>query len=318
MAIKKSILITIGSIALTTGIVATAVCVPAYVNVQGNNPKLYNFQPNAHGSLMMNALDMGAVNVSFKEAVLGTTKINHGTYFIYLGSQAYTSNNEFLYGANNASPMSFEANQNLQLNGYFGQALNQINTLQVRPQVLMMQDVLTPAVYKEQLNYNNQVKTWKAYDMSSDKLTRQQRQQHAWAISAPEWSFAPGKTYINWEGKTTYFRTDKYATEFQNAVNFVNKRFKNVKDVSGSSGIIIGYKDGNICSNYTGSFNGSSDSSSSSTAATTQSNQFFTAFKPQLLADHVESTNLEASSTAASNDFLNWLQNNYGISNESK
>lgn len=324
---KKSIWITIGTLTLTGGLVATAVCVPAYVSAKasGMNPKIFNFNINSNGPLTINNLSLGSANVSFKEAINGTTAINNGTYIIYIGSQGYESNNTFLYGSNYSNPKEFQATPNIPLDGNFGVGLLQFKNLKNVPTVLMLQDVITPEVYDEQLAYNNQIIEWKNININDSKTTKEQKKQHDWALNAPTFSFKPGDTYTNWQGKTTFFRTDKMASEFDDILSFVNKRYSNVKEISGSDGIIIGFNKGKICSNFVGSFNGSSSDSNSGSdnnstgSTTTQSAQFLSLYNNsslKLLNDENSSnsnTNVATNSSAPSNDFISWLEANYGL-----
>ena len=284
---KKAIYLTIGSIVLAGGITATAVCVPAFVNTLGNNPKIFTFNPDAD-NLQFNADLASSVNVSFKEAVLGSKKISNGTYFIYIGSQAYDNNNKFLYGNSVSFQNDILANPaTLTLKGDFGKGLKTFNDLKEKPTVLMVQDIITAQMRQDANNYENKILEWKQItDEEIQNLRRQDKNKEAeelakkksWAQSAPTFSYEPGATYENWEGKTVKFRTDAYAQQFLDMVKFVESKFSNLKDIKSSDGIIIGYKDGKICSNFSGSFvsSSSSDSSNSDSSTSTQSAFFST------------------------------------------
>lgn len=323
MAMKKSIFFTLGAITLVGGIVATSVCVPAYIASQGNNPKLFNFNVQ---NLRINTQTLSTVPVSFKEAVLGSKQINNGNYIIYIGSQAYGSNNQFLYGDQMGNGLNFRSDRDPILKGSFGSGLKDIQNLKTQPQVLVVQDVMTSQIYQDYLNYENQVNEWKKINLTDyqgkDQYTEMQKKLN-WATSAPQFNFAPGAQYTNWEGKQQSFRTDAYAKEFQEMVNFVKTRFSNVKDISTSDGIIIGYKDGNICSNFSGSFNSGSSgdaggNSDQSTPPPSTQNAFFSPYQTQsnkqsVLADDAGGNNNNSDSNKT--PFENWLESNYGLKN---
>lgn len=320
MAMKKSIFFTLGAITLVGGIVATAVCVPAYIASQGNNPKLFNFNVQ---NLRLSSQTLSTVPVGFKEAVLGSKQINNGNYFIYIGSQAYGSNNQFLYGQSMNNGLDFRANRDPLLDGSFASGLKDITNLKVQPQVLVVQDVMTSQIYQDYLNYENQVNEWKKINVSDyqGKNNYQEMQKkYNWAQSAPKFNFAPGAQYTNWEGKQQTFRTDAYAKEFNELVNFVKTRFSNVKDISTSDGIIIGYKNGNICSNYSGSFNSNSTGSegsgggSDSNTPTTQ-NAFFKPFQNQTTTLATDAGGNNNNNNSTKTPFENWLESNYGLKN---
>ena len=340
---KKAIYLTIGSIVLTGGIVATSVCVPAFINTLGDNPKIFSFNPSSTEDLVFNPLLASSSNVSFKEAVLGTTKINNGTYFLYVGSQAYNTNNQFLYG----SDVSLEENilpnpATLKIKGEFGEGLKTFNNLKEKPTVLMVQDIITPEVRQEAYSFKNQVDEWNqikqedinkllAGNSEDVKKGQELQKKKLWASKNPTFDYDPTATYTNWNDETVPYRTDAYAKQFNDMVNFIKSKFSSLKDIKNSDGILIGYKDGNICTNYSGSFS-SGSSSDDTTKSNTQSSSFFSTFAntPNKRDDSSSSDGSDNSDNSDDNSsdnenngssdeqeqqknpFITWLEENYG------
>lgn len=336
--LHKSIFATVGSVVALSAIVATATCVPAYSNQTGNNLKVLSFEIPPLGTtqpqINLNYNVLGSANVSLKAALLGTNQINDGSYIIYIGSQAYNSNNTFLYGNAFTDVTQFQSQQTMALNGLFGSGLQSFNTLKIKPKVLMFQDVVGPQAFIAKAQFELDIKNWSKDPIFGDSASDQKQklaiwgttnqneinQKRLWATgqSASNWSFDPLATYVNWQGKTVYFRTDSSAEQFRNVIlPLVKKHFNNLQTVNTSQGIIIGYKNGKLCSDYSGSFtsttsSGSNSSSSSSSTAATQSNQFISTYANKDATTLASSSSSTTSSTS-NNQFLEWLQYNFGI-----
>lgn len=301
---KKAIYLTIGSVILTSGIVATSVLLPTLTATSNIYPFcIYNYNPNnlddiSSENLQLKSSDFESINVRYQDLIVGNTNFNNGNYVLCISSQAYNSNNSFLYGPqgdNYIDSTVTETNQQPILNGDFGAGLKLIPDLVTQPKILIIQDVLTEADYRDEEEYNNLVQEYKNIDISSSNYDEDtdEYKKYNWAQQAKTFSFSPGDTYETWDGKTEYFRkTNKFPILFNKIVDFTKSVFNNLSNLESSSGIIIGYKNNELTTEYSGSFSSSSgDSSSESTS--TQSN-FYSSF-----------------STKSQSSFEKWLVDNY-------
>lgn len=88
-----------------------------------------------------NSLQNGKyTNVGFKEAVIGTKKINNGNYVLYFGSQALESNLKFLYNVPKERDWSMflnelASNKTINLDGNYWNAINYIKNSSQKPWV---------------------------------------------------------------------------------------------------------------------------------------------------------------------------------------
>lgn len=297
---KKSIYLTIGSVLFTSGVVAAGVLLPSITSISSSFAfNLYNFSSSSDATLYFNKNDFQAINENYKNLIIGNSNINNGTYILYIGSQAYSTNNSFLYGSQSeVNSTVSEVNQQPELLGDFGVGLKFFEKLENQPKVLVLQDQLTYADYQDKEEYENLVKEYKNIDISSGEYETDSDEvkKKNWADSAPSFNSAPCATYTTWDGKTEYFRkTNKFPIFFNEVVSFVKANFNNLTDLSSSNGILIGYKNGKICSDFSGSFTSSSDSTEEDT--TTQS-LFFQSFSTK---------------QQTTNSFTNWLTENYGL-----
>lgn len=300
---KKSIYLTIGSVLFTSGIIAAGVLLPSVVSISSTFAfNLYNFNIGSNTKLYFNKNDFQAINENYKNLIIGNSDINNGTYLLYIGSQGYETNNSFLYGSQSEINSTVtEVNQQPELLGDFGVGLKTFNDLENQPKVLVLQDQLTYADYQDQEYYENLIREYKNIDTSSEEFDENSEEvkKKTWAENQENTKFdwKPGATYTTWDGKTEYFRkTNKFPLFFNEVVNFVKANFNNLTDLSSSSGIVIGYKNGKICSDFSGSFTSSSDSTEEDT--TTQS-LFFQSYSNQ-------------KSLKTTNSFTTWLTENYG------
>ena len=219
---------------------------------------------------------------------------------MYIGSQGYSTNNNFLYGSqSNLDSTVSEVNQQPELLGDFGVGLKFFEKLENQPKVLLLQDELTYADYQDKEEYENLVQEYKNIDLSSgvhDSESEEVKKKN-WADTAPKFSCEPGATYTTWDGKTEYFRkTNKFPIFFNEVVSFVKANFNNLSNINTSDGILIGYKNGKICSDFSGSF--TSSTSDSTEGTTTTQSLFFQSFSTK---------------QQATNNFTNWLSDNYGL-----
>lgn len=298
---KKSIYLTIGSVLFTSGVVAAGVLLPSITSISSSFAfNLYNFSSSSDATLYFNENNFQAINENYKNLIIGNSNINNGTYILYIGSQAYSTNNSFLYGSQSeVNSTVSEVNQQPELLGDFGVGLKFFEKLENQPKVLVLQDQLTYADYQDKEEYENLVKEYKNIDISSGeyKPDSDEVKKKNWADNiAPSFNSAPCATYTTWDGKTEYFRkTNKFPIFFNEVVSFVKANFNNLTDLSSSNGILIGYKNGKICSDFSGSFTSSSDSTEEDTG--TQS-LFFQSFSTK---------------QQTTNSFTNWLTENYGL-----
>lgn len=298
---KKSIYLTIGSVLFTSSVVAAGVLLPTVTSVSSSFAfNLYNFSTNNDAKLYFNKNDFQAINENYKNLIIGNSNINNGTYILYIGSQGYQTNNNFLYGSqqNNVNSTVSEVNQQPELLGDFGVGLKFFEKLENQPKVLLLQDELTYADYQDKEEYENLVQEYKNIDLSSGDYDSESEEvkKKNWADKAGPFNSAPGATYTTWDGKTEYFRkTNKFPIFFNEVVSFVKANFNNLSDISTSDGILIGYKNGKICSDFSGSFTSSSGSTEENPAT---KSLFFQSFSTK---------------QQATNNFTNWLSDNYGL-----
>ncbi len=305
MFMKKAIYLTIGSVLMTSAIVATSILLPTLTTSSNvNSFKLFNYNPNNlanldNSQLRFNPTNMSSINQNYKDIISGKF-YKDNNYVLLITSQGYNSNNTFLYGSQDQidSKVS-ETNSQPILNGDFGKGLKSIPDLQIQPKVLVIQDVLTKADYSDEEAYNNMVQEYKNIDTSAadnDENSDDYKKKH-WAQSADPFSFEPGKPYKTWDGKTVYFRqSNKFPLLYKEIVSFVKSNFNNLSDVTTSSSIVIGYKDGNLCSDFTGSFSSSTGDEEGSDSNGASQTNFYSSYN-----------NSKSIST-----FEQWLTDNYG------
>ncbi len=305
---KKAIYLTIGSVLAVSGVVATSVLLPTLTSTKNvclfkvfnYNPDNLDFDNLENQQLVLSATNFSATNYNYLDIISG--KYNNPNYIFLITSQAYSKNNEFLYGSqdfNNLESKVTETNQQPILNGDFGNGLKSIPNLEIQPEVLIIQDELTEADYKDEDEFTNLVNKYNEIDISSGKYDENsdEYKQYQWAKNIGEFSFEPGKTYQTWDGKTEYYRkTNKFPLLFNEVVSFVQQRFNNLSDIKTNSGILIGYKDGKLCSDFKGSFTTSQeDQNNSEDSGTSTTQQFFSSY-----------------SYRTTSEFEKWLNENYG------
>lgn len=302
---KKAIAITILSVLSIGGITATSVFLPAFTKNQEFSVYQLNYEQaiqdaqDGNTSFALYNKYLNAANFSLKEALMGSKKINNGDYIIYLGSEGYANNRKFLYNQSNINLFESNFNRSLETSD-FGNGLEYLDNNQFRnnnkdvPIVLSFIDMINIADLQAKEEYDQTIRSFKNLQIVSDGVLtenqlKENKRKYDWAKAAPQFDYAPGKTYLDWEGKTKYFRaTSESGLVFNKIINFVSNHFANLTDISTSDGVVIGYKNGELIKTmYSGSFtstssdSGSSDSSSSSRAITkayTPSTEFNTTF----------------------------------------
>lgn len=127
---KKHIFKTIGIILGVSSIIGAGVLVSA---------ANFAISPNVLIVNKSTALYNGNyTNVSFKDAVVGTKRINNGNYVLYFGSQSIESNLKFLYNVPKDSSWSeflniLASNQITELSGEYWKAINYIRNTSEKP-----------------------------------------------------------------------------------------------------------------------------------------------------------------------------------------
>lgn len=292
---KKAIISSILSIGTVGAITASAVFLPAVVATNGYS--LYSFDYaealNNKDTFNLQTSYLNGINVGVKDAILGTTKINNGNYFIYIGSEGYASHRTFLYNQNSVETYSQNPTRPLDTSD-FGNGIQCINSEMftsssdaIKPVVLSYIDMLTLNDFQARENYQNTITQYKNLqivnsadkEQLSDKQLKINKKKYDWANNANTFDFTPGASYTDWEGKKQYYRSSyESGLQFNEIVSFVKQNFTNLKSIESSDGIIIGYKKGKLVTvQYSGSFESSSSSSSSSTKV---GNVFLSSFTP--------------------------------------
>lgn len=312
---KKAITITILSVLSIGAVVATSVFLPAFVKNQQFSIYKLDYQQaiqdaqNNNTSFSLYNKYLNACNFSLKEAVIGTKTINNGNYIIYLGSEGYTNNRKFLYGSK-SDINDFESNFSRSLEtSDFGNGLEYLDNSQFKnnnknvPIMLSFIDMLNVSDLQAKNDYDTTINKFKKLQITNDSnnpLTEEELKENKikynWAKSAPQFDYAPGKTYTDWEGKTHYFRsTYQSGITFNKIVDFIKVHFANLTDISTSDGIVIGYKNGQLVSTmYSGSFSSTTNNSDSTTNSSFSTQ--ITRFTP---------------STEFNSTFANWIKTAY-------
>ena len=336
---KKAIYFTLGSIFLTSSIVAASVILPTVTVSQNYSFYNFNFSSNIYSSsgdfvLRFSDDNLTSTNINYKKLILGSKEYNSGNYVLYIGSQGYSTNNTFLYGSQTMDSNRVSvANSQPILNGDFGSIFNEYNgndsaydKLITKPKILVIQDVLTIDDYNDRDEFVNMVLEYKnlinndqenQFVDDSEKTENQKKQEWAQALYDNftqedyfGFSMEPGSTYLDWNGKECYYRkTNKFPLLFNSIVDFVKSNFNNLNSLNSSSGIVLGYKDGVFCEEFGGSFNistddGSTDSSDTTTQSSiSQLNNFYSLFDVNLSSKSIDyNTN---------NSFITWILNCY-------
>lgn len=308
---KKAIISSILSISTIGAITASAIYLPALVASNGYSLYTFNYVEALNNKEMFNLQTsyLSGINVGVKEAILGTSKINNGNYFIYIGSEGYATHRTFLYNQNSIETFSQNPTRPLETSN-FGNGVQCLNSdmfttssIATTPVVLNYIDMLTMNDFSAREEYQNTIAKYKNLQIvnSADKeqLSEEQlkinKKKFDWANAASTFDFAPGATYKDWEGKTKYYRSSyESGLHFNEIISFIKQNFTSLKDITTSDGIVIGYKKGKlVTSQYSGSFESSSSSTSS---ANIKSNTFLTRFTP---------------STSFRTTFALWLQDTY-------
>lgn len=283
---KKTIISSIIAVSCVSAVTAAGVFLPAVV--ANNGYSVYTFDyAKAIGDVDNFNLQtnyMNGINVGLKEAILGTTKINNGNYVLYIGSEGYGNNRDFLYKQSDINIFQSDPSRSLDTSD-FGNGLQYLNSNEFKdtynkdnstlPTVVTYIDSLTLNDFTARDNYDNLVKSYKKLRITndglkpdeqklSDKQLKENKKKYDWANSAPAFSFEPGKSYTDVQGKTKYFR-DSYQSglQFNEIYNFVANNFTGLTDITTSNGIVLGYKKGSLTKQYSGSFSGSGSSSES-------------------------------------------------------
>lgn len=309
---KKAIISSILAIGTVGAITASAVFLPAVVATNGYSLYTFNYAEalNNKDTFNLQTSYLNGINVGVKEAILGTTKINNGNYFIYIGSEGYASHRTFLYDQNSIETFGQDPTRPLDTSN-FGNGIQCLNsdmftssTTATTPVVLSYIDMLTMNDFSAREEYENTIAKFKNLqivnsadkEQLSEKQLKINKKKYDWANAASAFDFTPGATYKDWEGKTKYYRSSyESGLQFNEIVSFVKKNFTKVKDITTSDGIIIGYKKGKlVTTQYSGSFDTSSSSSSASIA--TNSSAFLASFTP---------------TTSFRSTFALWLQDIY-------
>lgn len=308
---KKAVYLTIGSVLLASSIVATSVLLPTLTSINNVNTfYLYNFNPNnstdlENVDLQLSSANYKSINTKYQDLIVGNSNINNGNYVLCITSQGYSSHNSFLYGTQGNDYIDStvsETNQQPILNGNFGLGLKTIPNLETQPYVLIVQDVLTEDDYNDKEQFENMVREYKNIDTAAatEDSTSDDYKKKSWASSVEaNFSFEPGKTYTTWDEKTAYYRTtNKFPILFNEIVAFVKSMFNNLSNIDSSSGIIIGYNNNKLNSDYSGSFSSttSDDSTSEDSSGDTSTQSIF----------------YSSFSTRSNNPFADWLKENYG------
>lgn len=284
---KKSIISSIIAVSCVSAVTAASIFLPAVVANNGysvytfdytnaiSNTNSFNFQTNY----------MNGINVGLKEAILGTTKINNGNYVLYIGSEGYGNNRDFLYKQSDINVFQSDPSRPLDTSD-FGNGLQYLNSSEFKdtyskdhttlPTVVTYMDSLTLNDFTARDNYENLVKSYKKLRITNDGLKpdeqklsetqiKENKKKKEWADSAPAFSFEPGKSYTDLKGNKQYFRDScQSGLQFNEIYNFVANNFTGLTDITTSNGIVLGYKKGVLAKQYSGSFSGSSGSSSKS------------------------------------------------------
>lgn len=285
---KKSIISSIIAVSCVSAVTAAAVFLPAVVANNGYSIYTFDYTKAIGNSDNFNLQTnyMNGINVGLKEAILGTTKINNGDYVLYIGSEAYGNNRNFLYKQSDINIFQSDPSRPLDTSD-FGNGLQYLNSNEFKeeynkkyttlPTVVTYIDSLTLNDFTARDNYENLVKSYKKLRITNDGLKddeeklsdaqlEENKKKYDWAVSAPTFSFEPGKSYTDLKGNKKYFR-DSYQSglQFNEIYNFVVNNFTGLTDISSSSGIVLGYRKGSLVPRqYSGTFGGDSSSSESS------------------------------------------------------
>lgn len=294
---KKAIISSILAIGTIGAVTASAIFLPAVVASNGYSLYTFDYADALNGKETFNLQTsyLNGVNVGVKEAILGTTKINNGNYFIYIGSEGYASHRTFLYNQNSIETFSQNPTRPLDTSN-FGNGIQCLNsdmftnsTSATTPVVLSYIDMLTMNDFSAREEYENTIAKYKNLqivnsadkEQLSDKQLKTNKKKYDWANAASSFDFTPGATYKDWQGKTKYYRSSyESGLQFNQIISFIKQNFTSLKDVTTSDGIVIGYKKGKlVTTQYSGSFETSS-SGDSSTSRATMNSAFLASFTP--------------------------------------
>lgn len=318
---KKYIAATVGTVLGVTAIVAVSIFVPAARSLIGNNPYIV-WNANTNSSFQTNGFNPFAAprsSASFKEALLGTNKINHGNYVLYVGSLAYSSNIYFLLGTkpngNSYLDSDLASNVSYPFNGSYGKAIayqtSHQSLFSVQPTYVAYLNLLTSSDKRAYDAYNAMVTQYKNEVIPSDASETQIQtinKQKTWATSAPSFSFLPGATYQNYLGKTVPFINSQQNTDFLNLVTFMQSKFPNMLNLNSSPGFVIGYKNAKPVSVYSESFKTPEKKTTTSTPSSSSSIKLATTKTLTFSSSTTGTPQL-----APTSNFYQWLVTNYGM-----
>lgn len=169
--------------------------------------------------------------------------------------------------------------------------------------------------YDQMLNYIRQNTNGKAGPRSLpssiiDFNTEENKVNPKWTISIENlttWSYSPFAKYSDLNNKQLFFNNDNDSVEFRNLWTFVQSRFNDVKDISNSEGLILGFKNGVLTKKYSLSFE-----PESSTPPSEENKPTNTSF----INENKKATKLYANQKSnvskPSSTFYNWLEEVYG------
>lgn len=299
---KKAILTTAGIVLSISALTATSVYLPTLRNTISVKPGIVDFSNNQK----FNYKKQISVGTGIKEAILGTKDINNGNYVLYIGNMAYQSNINFLFSktstGNNLTPENLASNEIYEMNGDFAKSIKWVQSNQndfENVKFISYYNVLSVTALKAKQSYDNLVIEYKnlgANDKFLDPDTDAYK-QYNWALSAPAFNFNPDASYRTWNNKTVKFLNSKSNEMFKKLESFIKSVYPTSKNIADSSGFIVGFKNGQRVSDYSGSFDA-----------------------PPPPADDPSGETPPATRAAVSNiipteptsEFYTWLQTNYG------
>lgn len=239
---KKALYISLASIGVVGGVVATATFL-SLAKTSQIKPKVFS---NLELSQPLNYSNLSNLDIDFKKLLLGTTTINNGNYVIYIGTQTNLTNVNFIYDnqSNNINSINdLKNNANLKIQGSLVRSIANVNAnkennvYESTPAFYSLIDVLSDDVFIAKQKYEDLVKAMRKSTIEAEKNWGNQ--------AASEYSFDINKKYKDIDGNEVYFRTDKSAREMRDILNYVNQYLKDKSiialDDTKTPGIVLFY-----------------------------------------------------------------------------
>lgn len=245
-----------------------------------NNWKNNSTTTNNNFSLSSNYLNSS--NIDVIDAIYGSKKINNGNYILYIGSEGNANHRSFLYNQSSINDFENDLLGRSLVNSNFGDGLQYLNSTDFAtaydnrvlgntnsnntqktyqlPKVLTYIDKLDYTDFQARIKFQNLINEYKKLptskdseegkDLSDDQI-KENTKKKEWANKNISFSFEPGATYEDWDGKTQYFRvTYESGLKYNKLVEYITNKFSS-SATSNTRGIVLAWiNDANGNSKY--------------------------------------------------------------------